>query len=598
MKGKKPEADVSLEEEIHHYYTHDQLDEIYRRFLADFLKTIPAYFDVWNLDYKEFEGLTIRKRELVRLLAITLSDVTIFTTWFSRIPYLVARVLETLVWEGKQPLEALNARTKGDLLSPSSTHKNDIAVINPDYCLFLQTSFPHWQADGSAVSGLDLPATVRKACKRFLPKPKGYILKPLKPPEDTACYFADREAILRALGIIQEFVGHGKLESTKSGSPSKQSLSRLSQQSGLTEFYPESAESTLKLLRIELISHLFIQPLSFKTAISSHESLKYLFTQFAELQEPTLVRFLEHVKGWYHAEKLLHKNHQQVLLELMKHLPPEKWIAVKQLLRFALVRDIDLCPIDHEAYRYLYTTSDWKGWGHTKHPVYEQFNAEIIVEPYLKAALFFFAAFGLLDIHYDLPRAAIELGEAHHYFSAFDGLQYLRLTPLGTYVLGLNDGFEPQQQQQEQTTLHLDEERLLITLSRSDDRIETILAKLATRIGRTRFRCDYLTLLQDCTTGKDVESKVELLVGLAGPDLPQNWKRFIDQITKNSRTLIPSDDYHVYKVDPQDNALLELFSQDKELRELVRFAEEYHLLVLKKDLAQLKKRLLIFGYLF
>jgi hypothetical protein len=598
MKDKKPDEDFSLEEEIHQYYSHDQLDDIYRRYFSDFLKTASHYFSEWNLDQTEFEGLAIRKRELVRLVAITLSDSTIFAAWLERLPYMVTRVLETITWEGKQPIEALNARTKGDIVLSSAVDTLELETINPAYCLFLPASFPHWTPDGSPVIGLDLPATVRKKCKRYLPTPKGYTLRPLKSPEDTAFLFVDRELTLQSIGIVHEFVQQGRLESTKSGLLRKQSLSRLGQQTGLTEFYIDAADSSLKLLRIELIAHLFSQPFRFVDSLKPHEILKSLFAQFGDQPEPVLVRLLEHVKGWYHATRLMYGFHQQTMCQLMKHLPVQKWISVKQLLRYALVRSFDLCPVNPEAYRYLYTTSDWKGWGHTKHPVYGRVFSEIIVEPYVKATLFLFAAFGLLDIHYDLPRDGIDLSGDYHFFSVFDGLKYLRLTQLGAYVFELNDAFEPQLQQQDATNLYLDEERLLITLSRTDDRMESVLEKLATRIGRTRFRFDYQSMLHGCFTERDIKAKTDLFYGLVGRTLPRIWEDFIGQINKKSKALTLTEDYLVFKVNPVDSELLDLFSQDEEIRSFLRLSEDFHILVAKKDVAQLKKKLLIFGYLF
>ncbi len=79
----------------------------------------------------------------------------------------------------------------------------------------------------------------------------------------------------------------------------------------------------------------------------------------------------------------------------------------------------------------------------------EHFNWKILEEPYLLCLLFEYAAtLGLIDLAYtnlDGARNAHHKfpgGDSLKFFCRYDGLQFIRLTPLGEYCLGRTDSYQ------------------------------------------------------------------------------------------------------------------------------------------------------------
>lgn len=590
--------ELSLDEEILEFYSSDLLDDIFRVHLKSFLAATNKYFEIWNLDRREFEGLTIRKREIARLFAITLSDEEIFISWFKSLPYMVRKVFETITWEGKKLIVDLNTRTKGDILLGKDLYTLNRDGINADYCLFLLDINKHKDFEGNPVIRFSLPWVVRKFCRRHLPKPKGYYLKGLKSPEPTKYEFCDRGKFLDTIPVLNEFVNQGHLEITKNGMLSKLSLARLSKQCDLVEFFPDHAESSAKMMRIELLAlmvHSFNQNSEQLTPI---EFLKDVVRHYETLTEPFLVRYLDHVKGWYHASKYLQTNYNSEFIRLIRELPLEKWISLKQLNRFIEVRNFQLQVVNEEACNYLHFPRDWEGWGNKKLSLQPRHFVEGIIIPYFQVNLFLFASLGLIDIHFDPARESIQLTDKYRFYSLYDGIKYVRLTALGSFSLGLTKVYKQKDRHAEQTELFLDENRLLVSISKPDPRMEMILEHIGERIGRLRFKVDYQSILKDCDGEDELIARINRFLALNLDEMPDNWQAFITEIQKKGKTLSLDDDLMVIKIDPKDKELVELFTSDDELRQMVLLAEDYRILVRKRDITQFQRRMRIFGYLF
>lgn len=593
-----PDNELSLDEELLRHYSPDLLDDIFRVHLKSFLAHAGKYYEIWNLDKREFEGLTIRKREIARLFSITLGDEEIFNSWFKSLPYMVHKVFETIVWEGDKDIVDLNARTKGDILSGDDLQNLNRDSLNSEYCLFLLDIKKHKDFEGNPVVCLTLPWMVRKFCRRHLPKPKGYYLKALKSVEPTKYQFCDKGRILNAFPVLKEFIGQGNLEVTRNGMLSKLALARLSKQSDLDEFFPDHADSSARLMRVELVAFLvYICSQNLEQRVSK-EVLKEIIYHYENLTEPFLIRFLDHVKGWYHASKYLQANFNSEFIRLIKELPQEKWISLRQLKRFIEVRDFRLHVVKEEACNHLHFPGDWEGWGNKKHSLQPRHFADGIINPYLQINIFLFAALGLVDICFDPAGENIQLPDKYRFYSLYDGIKYVRLTALGAFALGLTEGYEQVIHSEESTELILDENRLLVSISKPDARMEMILEQIAVRIGRLRFKVDYQSILKDCDSEDELVARINRLLALVVNELPGNWQKFIADIQNKGKSLSQDDDMIIISIDPKDKELVDLFTSDDVLRQMVLLAEDYRILVSKRDITQFQQRMRIFGYLF
>ncbi|MBU2513600.1 hypothetical protein KJ966_19840 [bacterium] len=592
--------EITLEETILEQYPPDILDDIFRRYFRDLLDLAPQLESNWNLKKKEYQGLSIRSKEIARLISIVFSDKEIFEIWLDKLPYIVAKVLETLAWEGQQEIRHLNSRAKGRILPEASSKKPDYSLLKPEFCLFILTKQTNSQASGDDFYYFSLPQVVRKKLKSHLPKPKGYYLKPLKSLQSTDYEFADQNRIQSNLPVIFDYFKRGGLKITKSGAPRISSLLEIMRLTEMEEFFPGQSDSEFKTLRISLILQLCLLMRNWMEDQGEMIARKFreLFAEFAMLEENTLLSFLTNIKGWYQTSDLLNKNIHQTLFDLLKELPVEKWISIKQLMRFAQLRDLNLQPINPFAVQSLYIPGEWQGWGHSKQYIKPDQIFTMITEPMLKAGFFLFAAFGLVDIHYNNPKPTSENSDDPKPYSVFDGLIYVRLTKLGAFTCRISDEFPVEANEPKSSEVLLDDSHLIITVHPGDNLMEMKLERYSRKIGRSRFLVDFDSFLCNVNTKEEIENQIEELGHLVMTSFPKNWERFFDRIRSKYEVLSCEEDFLVLKIRQSDTELLELITSDEELRQMILLVEDRHFAIKKQFMSKLKQRLRIFGYLF
>ena len=221
----------------------------------------------------------------------------------------------------------------------------------------------------------------------------------------------------------------------------------------------------------------------------------------------------------------------------------------------------------------------------------------MIIEPLIRGALFLFASFGLLDLAYNELRHPAAARFAQTYLSVFDGLKYVRLTTLGAYVCGLSPTFQVSEATNAQVLL--DENNLFISYRGDNRSLQSALEKIGRRAGSNEnlYKVDYETLLGDCSTEKEIASKIDLFKQLLSNNPPRLWKDFFMTLQKRSYQL-PSleSDYKVFKL-PEDRELIRMFASDEFLKKHIIKAEMYYVLIPKGSVAKVKTYLKKFGFL-
>lgn len=589
---------LTIDEELVKFYPPDVLDDIFRVHFLPFFQSHIDHYKEWNLNKRDFEGLSLRIQDIVNVISITLTEESLFLTWFDHLPYMVSKVYETLVWEGRKSVFELNERTKGKILLSSELEDIGLDCIQKDFHLFLLSPKKTNLDANEKYYHLELPNNIRIKSRAYLPKPKGYYLYPIKNIENTSKDFLDQGKILQFFRIIHEYVNQGNLVLNKDGSLKKNQIKKLQQIASIEEFFEGDEFGQLGLFRSELIVQLLLKFDGSMNSIESAESIKKLFEQYAKHQVPILTKALSHIKGWYQVSDELNKAYQCELRNLIKEMPLNKWVSIKQIQRFMLVRDLGVNLVFEESISKLYLAGGWKGWGNIKQAIKFNQVSDLIEIPYLNQNLFLFASFGLLDLKYDFyfsnDPESLETNNHH----LLNSIKYIRLTEFGAYVLGVKSEFTQIQLPTDKTKLILDEDRLIVTISKPDPRIEMVLGEMAQRIGRLRFKTDFELFLSKCESNKEINSRINEFVNFSENSIPALWQQFFDKIRQNSHSIFVDDSYMVFKLDKSNEEILELFTSNKEIRQLALLSENYRILVRKKDLNKLRKKLSIFGYHF
>ncbi|MBU1487709.1 hypothetical protein KKH56_06665, partial [bacterium] len=584
---RTPKSLSPLEATIDGDYNADALKKIYVHYLHHFFG----------------EGVNkLKKKELVRALAEVYSDKELFLKLLSHLGQDVRETLNILVWEGGElDAKRLEKRFNQEIINKERHYYGSASSkINANYLLFQFRSVYNYSGDGYDYY-FYLSDSLRKLFKSYLPHPKEYDLIPLETIKETGFTYEDNDRILLQIRLLINFVHQGNLKFSQNQEKIlKGSLKQMANSCKISEFY-EGKGKDLEYLKTGLLAD-FLMKSGKKDLDHSPRSLKELFAGFftdKDFKEYEFRQLLSYVKGktryyGYGPNKDREKNVRSSLFGLLKGLPVGRWVSACNLIKYSIYRDIYLDAVERwAAANNLYYVEKYR-YGYQNVRIPKRFYKDAVIAPFIKAAGFLFASFGILDIAYDLPKNETLKEKDKDYLSVFDGLKYIRLTKLGAYILGLAKDYEVKFEQ-EKANIVLDEKSLIINVEGRDRLKEMFLEKMADKIGERHYRIDYNSFLKNCYSKKDVEGKVELFWDHVSAKPPKIWQDFLDDVLDKINPLTRRPKMAVYKL-ASNKELISLMARDEVLKKHIKKAEGYHILIDSSNVRKVKKRLEEFGY--
>ncbi len=605
-----PEQLTPLESAIMEIYSNDSLKAIYSKYLASlFCETC------FPIKRGAFSVSKLTKRQLVWALGQAFSQKDKFEQLLKNLPTGVAHVLNLLTWEkGGVSIQAFPEPIDPPIVIESvetiaGGRKHTTKKLNPDYVIIPSRNIKSYLYYFDPQNNLlYLPDSFRNEFKKFLPSPEEYHLTALDTIEKTDFIYADGNDFLNHIHLICTYIAQGNLRYAKNGKILKTSLKEMAAYCHIQEFFQENPDNTY--LKTGLIID-FIDKQSVSEKQSTQEFLKQVFDVFFT-KVPTydgffLNRFVFHLKGahnligGYHGQSH-QKNELNVrssLRNLLRSLAPGQWYSVEKLIDYCRYRDMDL-EIVNRSFAASYLSVDVRDDSLR----YEKYRTESISDmiyrdaleiPFFKGVMFFLATFGMVDLAYDSPRNERIQKKGLDYLSVFDGARYIRLTPLGAYIVGTAKDFSFNEER-ESANLELDDKRLLITLDGKDRLRSMILGQIAERISENCFKVSSGSFLKSCATLEDIKNKISLFRKEISARPPRIWEDFLKDIQGKINPLIPEPDMHVFRLKDHPE-LIELMAMDEVLQRLILKAEDYHVIISSRDINLVRKRLETFGYL-
>ncbi|MBF0476068.1 MAG: hypothetical protein HQK59_09585 [Deltaproteobacteria bacterium] len=596
VKNPVPPTLNSVEETINLDYTVDVLKKLCKRYIENML--IEA-------GYPRSEMTSVNqmsKIDLVRLLAKVFSDKALFDRLWSHLPDNVRKVLEVAVWEGgaheirvlekKFGIKIVDYQKRGRIIVD--------AHLNVDYLLLkYDKSYNGYSYYGEPSYYLYLPPGIKKIFKEFLPLPPGYNITPVKDIPKTNFIFTDQNHILTQIKLFWRYIRQGNIKFSKAADrPLAGSIKQMALYCDVQEFYDHKG---LEYLRTRLLLNFLIVTSGDNFINDASAFLKQLVGDFLNsknVEEYRLGDLLFHLGGVnldYSMSR--EKKIRSSISKILKALPVAEWVSIDNVITFALYRELFLDVVSrtgtHPYYMARYKAGDYHG--HDRTFVTEITYKETVIVPFLKAVMFLFAGLGLLDVSYDLPRNELFQSKALGYLSVFDGLKYIRLTSLGSYVMGLTKKWEEVTEEEEEARIILDETRLLISIEGKDRLKEMMLTKIAHKITDHFYKMDYTSFLKGCSSRQDVLNRVALFEEEISAEPPPAWQRFLDEIINRINPLTAKKSMAVFQLKP-DKELLSLMVTDEILKQYIIKAENYLVVIESNNLNKVNKRLEEFGY--
>jgi hypothetical protein len=269
---------------------------------------------------------------------------------------------------------------------------------------------------------------------------------------------------------------------------------------------------------------------------------------------------------------------REAIADALAERPVGRWVAIDELFRY-------MRAVGH---RFEVTRDAWRlyicdpHYGSLGYDGYGGWN--ILQARYTLCLLFEYAAtLGLIDVAYVPPAGARP--DYHNmwgtddleYLSRYDGLTYIRLTPLGAYALGCAEAYEPPAL----------ERRSAFTVLANLDVVETgdgvtfsdrlVLERYARRTADRVWRLDRDKLLATAEEGKSIADVRAFLAARAATPLPPPVTSLLDEVADRTQRFVDRGAMRV--IECADPALVLRLANDKGTRGLCIAAGENRLLV-------------------
>ena len=219
---------------------------------------------------------------------------------------------------------------------------------------------------------------------------------------------------------------------------------------------------------------------------------------------------------------------------------------------------------------------------------------DYIVIPFIKSFFFLLGTLGIFELYYNMPDEDSYLYLKNGYLSKYDGLQYIRLTKLGEYVLGKRESYEFKKVTEESEIL-LDEEHLIITLLGDAPTKTMFLERIGQKIASNKYKVTKESFLRNLEENSSLQERIEEFHSKIPNPKPQIWIDFLEELAVKSRAIIWKPEYRVLKL-KEDKELISIVSKDKRFQEFILRGEEYHIFVKEENMGALSKLFKEYGY--
>lgn len=293
------------------------------------------------------------------------------------------------------------------------------------------------------------------------------------------------------------------------------------------------------------------------------------------------------------------KPRRQMVATALATCPPGEWIEVDTL--FTTMRRGNMSPTiartDRALWKLYLEDPQYGSLG------YDGFHDWKLLEGrYTLAVVFEYAGtLGLVDLDYVHPDGARDDfrdnwgGDDLDALSRYDGLQAIRLNPLGGYVLGLTDTYQPAssvaaQAQPLKVLPNLD----IVATGDVPAADRLILSAYAKQTSDRVWTTSATSLLTAVDAGRDLTEFTTFLTTRTEHDLPGALTTLIADIDRRARQL--ADLGHVRVIECADPATAALVVHDRALRSLCHPIGDRHLAISSDHELRFRKALLTLGY--
>lgn len=558
--------------------------------------------EILNHTFEEINGRTgAKKVDFVGLLTRILADPSNRKTYFSLFSPELKRV-----WEGIDKNYYLSETQFDELSGMKSTVSNKRSyyygystdqTFIPETGWFTVSSSGSWRQKETVFS---LSPSLRKLLLPYFHNriPDRSAFTETLPQDKNLMVFNGENDIINMLPVLRNMFINDTLQMGKTKIAAT-SLKNVGKMANLSEFFPETDEKDDQLIRTRMALTLFtlygtntlMRSREGAMQMTSHDMVKeiiphvmYYTHHLTNLILPMLNRILTSFTQFSYVSPIF-KEIQTVLVSLGND---NRWVlydAFEELLRDREVNEM-LCTFVKPR---LMEENDVSNTRSMKNVTYSTIYRQV-GRPFIQGVIFTLASIGIVEIAYT------EVDELSP--SPYDGLEYLRLTPLGRYALGINETYTTVSKPQNLKYFELSENKLLIRSLGEINPYESLLKDISNPIGNHRYVVTTSSFLKNCFTPINITQKIASFRHFIDNKPPKIWEDFFKGLVSNISKITKCPDvYTIYEIDKSDLKLHEILATDPVIRKITRRAENYLLLIESGKLTLFRERLKVYGYL-
>lgn len=589
----------------------------YRREVEDHFGKLAKKFVRANKEICEAEGIKGYYTQLALtgsmshakwkdLSAIPFSTKRLFQAFREFLPISTRMVLDELIW--RDMMSDIEIQKEFDLViynkkvrEYGNNYTQTYYSLLADYSLFSKrdytNSYSRREHEGIKYD-LFLKPPLRKLLSQYYDKPEEANFKAITELEKTQYVYEGEQDILLEFPRILAYKGQQQIKTTTKGRPAASTINKMRRKLKIKEFYPDVAEKELINLRTHLLAGLAVASKDNTVSTDVAGQLKNLIREtYVSKRFESAPNVLLYLKGLGYLQRGESKEPEAEILEIFKQMPMGEWVSVENILDVIKYNFYDVAPVSGwAAANRLYYAEKIEGANYTytdKTYIEGNLYHKSLHIPFVKGTCFLFAAYGLLDMAHSEPNVE-KVGETCQ--SYYDKLKYVRLTALGSYVLGLTSEYIVPNSIS-QSTISLSDDSLTITIDESDTTAPIVLEPYTQRVSPNRFRTDFSFFLKGVANKKQLDDKITLFKQSVKVDIPPNWAAFFEELAQKIDPFKPVRNVKIFSIPASNDELLRLIAKDPVFQKICFKAEGYLIIVTNKNLPKFKKRMQEFGYL-
>jgi|GEM_PF-1313357 len=516
---------------------------------------------------------------------------------------------EQLVWHTEKiDVDKLPAGIRVELIFQKQQYGDVSEALKPDVLSLINHSVT-FKNGVIAMDCLTINHSIKQLLMFVLKAPDELFLEKAQQVNPTEFEYSNEDEILNFISIIGEMAENNLVEIGNAEKPLVKTLNIIKTSASAKEFYEAKGSDLLANDMLVRSFYFFYHYLGGYKGGEINVLKEFVIRQLDDEFNFFISRiFVSHLKKvrfdpYYASQKSLFNVVKAVLFDMSQ----DGFASVQDILKFCKKRGLLFYIEDSYKTSDYYMSCDVSKSGanlfgdkqpYITHDVwaYKENYYTLFFEPTLKAAFFYLGALGILELRYNTPTSKHNIkAEGKPYISVWDGLEYIRFTDLGKFVLGLSAEYTPKEIQQNKTKLKFDEYSPIITVDAKDGVTIAKLESYADKIDANKYILSYGKIFKDCNNNKALTLKIDGFYKQISDNPPKLFFDFFDKIKQRANLLERENKLISIKL-KNDKELLELFMTNKKIQEITVKAQGLRVLILKDDIVKLKKICLENGF--